>query len=159
MLVSSIVSCDQVESIPDENGIVVDEIDGGWWIIALDPDGTTPAYGGDYQKIDIYNTSENDNTFWLDDHGSWMELKAKATLDLEALTFSSDVNTPELYTDGTVTITNGVITKDSYTTATGTVVDAIMFEAEFSWDPGTVYIFKGHQSTAKVDDLYPTYYE
>ncbi len=153
VLITSLSSCVSDDSVTET--IEVEEIAGGWWVIALEPDGVTPAYGGDYVKFNTYNTASNDLTFWLDDHGSWMELKAVATVDLSDLTFSSDVDTPELITGETVTITNGVITKDSYTTASNTIVDEISFEAEFSWDPGTVYIFKGHKNTAKVEDLNP----
>lgn len=154
-LLTSLVSCED-----DDTGVTpieVESIAGGWWVIALEPDGETPAYGGDYVKFNTYNTSENNLTFWLDDNGNWMELKAKATIDLESLTFSSEPNTAELYTGETVTITNGVITKDSYTTPSNTVVDEISFEAEFSWDPGIVYIFKGYQNTGIIADMNPHY--
>lgn len=155
--IASFVSCDQVESVPDDSGIVVKDIAGGWWIIGLEPDGETPAYGGDYVGFNIYNTSENNLDFWIDDHGEFFEIKSKANINLATLTFSSEVDTPELYTDETVTITNGSVTKNTYTTASNTVVDEIFFEAEFSWDPGTVYKFKGHKNTAKVEDANPHY--
>lgn len=155
-LLGTFVSCDE-ESVPDDSGIIVQEIVGGWWVIALEPDGTTPAYGGDYVKFNTYNSSSNDLTFWLDDNNEWMQLKAKATVNLESLTFSSEANTSEYYTDATVTITNGSFSKKSYTTASNTVVDEIMFEAEFSWDPGTVYIFKGHKNTGIIGDQHPHY--
>ncbi|WP_051238792.1 lipid-binding protein [Gaetbulibacter saemankumensis] len=157
VLLLTIASCEQQESVPDDSGIIVSEIVGGWWVIALEPDGTTPAYGGDYVKFNTYNSSMNDLTFWLDDNGEWMELKAKATVDLSSLTFSSDEDTTEYYTDETVTITNGKFTKNSYTTTSNTVVDEIMFEAEFSWDPGIVYIFKGHKNTGIIADQNPHY--
>ncbi len=154
IFLTTVVSCERTEPIPDDSGVTVEEITGGWWIIALEPDGTTPADGGDYEKFDIYNASANDLTFWLDDHAS---LKAKATVNLNNLTFSSEADTPELYTNETVSITNGTISKNAYTTTTGTVVDEIMFEAEFSSEPGVVFIFKGHKNSGKVDDLNPHY--
>lgn len=155
-LVTSFVSCDDDDAVADASGIVIEEVTGDWWVIALEPDGETPAYGGDYVKLSTYATAANNTNFWLDDHGSWMELKAKATLDPTSLTFSSEPNTPELYTDETVTITNGVFTKDSFTTpGSNTVVDEIQFEAEFSWDPGVVYIFKGYKRTGKPEDENP----
>ena len=156
-LITTFTSCEGEESVPDDSGIVIQEIAGGWWVIALEPDGETPAYGGDYVKFNTYNSSANDLTFWLDDNGNWMELKSKATVNLESLTFSSEANTPEYYTDETVTITNGTFTKNSYTTTSNTLVDEITFEAEFSWDPGTAYIFKGHKNTGKPEDANPHY--
>jgi len=155
VLMTSVVSCVSDDSATEN--IEVSEIAGGWWVIALEPDGVTPAYGGDYVKFNTYNTSANDLTFWLDDNDNWMEIKALATVDLESLTFSSEANTAELYTGETVTVTNGMITKNSYTTTSNAVVDEISFEAEFSWDPGTVYIFKGHKNTGVIADLDPTY--
>lgn len=158
-MATSLISCDNDDdAVADASGIVVEEITGDWWVIALEPDGETPAYGGDYVKFSTYATSANNMEFWLDDHANWMELKAKATLNLSSLTFSSEPNTAELYTGETVTITNGNFTKDSFTTpASNTVVDEIQFEAEFSWDPGVKYIFKGYKRTGKVEDENPHY--
>lgn len=159
ILITSFVSCDQVESEPDDSPILVEEITGGWYIIGLETDGETPAFSGDYVKFDLYSSSENNNSdFWLDDHGDFFEIKAKASVNLSSLTFSSEANTDELYSGETITISNGVITKNSYTTTgSGTTVDAITFEAEFSWDPGTIYVFKGHKRTAFPEDESPHY--
>lgn len=151
----SSIACETENDTPDSSGLVLQEAIGGWWVIALEPDGATPAYGGDYVKFNTYNSSANDNTLWLDDNGEWMEIKAKATMNISNLIFSSDPEVEELYSGGTVTITNGQITKNSFTTASNTLVDEIYFEAEFDWDPGTAYIFKGHKNTGKVEDLNP----
>ncbi|WP_339916782.1 lipid-binding protein [Yeosuana marina] len=154
--VSLFVSCDEGGD-PDPGGTNVEAIAGDWWVIALEPDGVTPAYGGDYVQFSTYNTAANDNGFWLDDNDNWMEIKAKASLNVDGMTFSSEPNTPELYTDETVTVTNGMITKNSYTTTSNTTVDEISFEAEFSWDPGTVYKFVGHKRTGFLEDENPNY--
>lgn len=156
-LITSFTSCEQEESVAADSPLVLQEVMGSYWIIALEDDGETPAYGGAYNKFGFYNSGANDMTFWLDDGGAWMELKAKSTIDLNSLTFSSEANTDELITGGTVTITNGKITKNSFTTASGSVVDEIYFEAEFDWDPGYAYVFKGHKSTAKPLDENPQY--
>ncbi|WP_166962967.1 lipid-binding protein [Yeosuana marina] len=154
--VSLFVSCDEGGD-PDPGGTNVEAIAGDWWVIALEPDGVTPAYGGDYVQFSTYNTAANDNGFWLDDNDNWMEIKAKASLNADGMTFSSEPNTLELYTDETVTVTNGMITKNSYTTTSNTTVDEISFEAEFSWDPGTVYKFVGHKRTGFLEDENPNY--
>ena len=152
----SFVSCDEGGD-PDPGATTTVKMAGDWWVIGLLPDGVTPAYGGDYVQFTTYNTAANDNTFWLDDNDNFFEIKAKATANLNNLTFESDPNTKEYYTDGTVTVTNGVITKNSYTTTSNTVVDEISFDAEFDWDPGTVYKFKGHRRTGFLEDENPNY--
>lgn len=154
-LITSFVSCDFDADDPNIEPLNVESIAGGWWIIGLETDGETPAYAGDYVKFNTYNTSDNNSDFWIDDHGNFFEIKAKATANLGSLTFSSEPNTPELITGETVTVTNGSITKNSFTTVSNTVVDGISFEAEFSWDPGTIYKFVGHKNTGKVEDADP----
>ncbi|AVR44162.1 hypothetical protein C7S20_02155 [Christiangramia fulva] len=157
-LMSSLFSCENDDPVADPSNIVVEDITGDWWVIALEPDGETPAYGGDYVQFSTYATAANNTNFWLDDNDLWMELKAKVSLDPSTLTFSSVPDTEELYTGETVTITNGKFTKNSFTTpGSNTVVDEIQFEAEFSWDPGTVYVFKGYERTGKVADDNPHY--
>ncbi|WP_428741670.1 lipid-binding protein [Tenacibaculum sp.] len=154
--VSLFISCDEGGD-PVPGGTNVEAIAGDWWVVALEPDGITPAYGGDYVQFSTYNTAANDNTFWLDDNNIWMQIKSKATVNLSSLTFESEPNTQELYTDETVTVTNGVFTKGTYTTESNTVVDEISFDAEFSWDPGAVYKFKGHKRTGFLEDENPHY--
>lgn len=151
---SLFVSCDEGGD-PDPGGTSVQDIAGDWWAVALNPGGETTAFGGDYVQFSTYNTAANDNTFWVDDHNNWMQLKARVTLNADRLTFQSEANTPELYTDETVTITNGLITRDVFTTESNTLVDQITFNAEFSWDPGTVYEYVGHFRTGFLEDENP----
>lgn len=128
---------------------------GQWYIIALEPDGETPAYGGDYEMFYTYSTNENDENFWIDDHESWMEIKTKAKILTNkngTVTFAGDEDAPELYSDGTVTVTKGQILKKAAKSFSGAVTDSIYFEAEFDWDPGTVYKFAGHRRTGFVED-------
>jgi hypothetical protein len=156
MVFTTFVSCDEVEDI-DVGGTSVEEMSGDWWVIAFNPDGVTPAYGGDYVNFTTYNTAANDGGMFLDDHGNWMEIKTKVEANVDNLTFSGSPDAPELITDATVTVTNGKVTKKTYTVASNTKVDEISFEAEFSWDPGTVYIFKGHKRTGFAEDENPHY--
>ena len=67
-LITTFTSCEGEESVPDASDLVLQEVLGGWWVIALEPDGATPAYGGDYVKFNTYNSAANDLTFWLDDN-------------------------------------------------------------------------------------------
>lgn len=154
LIATSFSSCDEGGD-PNPGGTTTENYSGDWHIIALEPDGVTPAYGGGYEIFSIYNASSNDNNFWIDDHDSWMEIKTKVqATDFKKLTFSGAKNSPELYTDGLITVSNGQILKDAAKSFGDHVVDSIYFEAEFDWDPGTVYKFAGHKRTGfKEDEL------
>ena len=149
-------SCDEVEDAK-VGGTSVESMSGDWWIVALLPDGETPAYGGDYEQFSTYNTAANDNGMWINDYGHWMEIQTRVVANVNNLTFVGIANSPEEITGGTVSVGNGEITKNAFTTESNTVVDAIYFEAEFDWDPGTVYVFKGHKRTGFAEDENPHY--
>ena len=144
-------SCDEGGN-PEAGNTTTHDFAGDWHIVGLETDGVTPAFGGDYYLWSTYNASSNDENFWIDDHDTFFELKAKAQADLSALTFSSEANTTEMYLGGTVTIQNGKILKNAGHSFGGHVVDSIYFEAEFDWDPGTFYKFAGHKRTGFLED-------
>ncbi|MEO0046382.1 MAG: hypothetical protein RL705_1573 [Bacteroidota bacterium] len=151
-LALSLTSCDQGGD-PTPGGTATEKFAGDWHVIALEPDGVTPAFGGDYNLYSTYNASSNDENFWVDDHNSWMQIKSKVqATDFNALTFSGQPDADELYTGGTVTVTNGKILKAAAQSFGGHTVDSIYFEAEFDWDPGTVYKFAGHKRTGFLED-------
>ncbi|WP_298263452.1 lipid-binding protein [uncultured Lutibacter sp.] len=128
-----------------------------WWVIALEPDGVTPAFGGDYVLVTTSNSVEDDgSTMIIDDHQNYFEFRTKIDVNVSSLTFTGKDNV-ELYYDGEILLTNGSITKDSFTTTTGRTVDEIYFEAEFDWYPGTTFIFKGHKRTGFLEDENPHY--
>jgi len=156
MVFTTFTSCDEVGDI-EVGGTNVEVMSGDWWIIALNPDGETPAYGGDYEQFSTYNTAANDNGLWINDYGHWFEIQTKVVADVNALTFQGIANSPEEITGGTISISNGKITLASYLTASNTMVNEIYFEAEFDWDPGTVYVFKGHKRTGFAEDENPHY--
>ncbi len=136
----------------EPGGTNTQELSGEWYVVAYDPDGN-PAFGGDYNLFSTYNTAQNNDSIWIDDHDSWMQIKTRVQADLEDLTFSGPVDAPELYTDGTVTVNNGKIIKNGGRAASSrNVVDSIYFEAEFDWDPGTIYTFGGHERTGFDED-------
>lgn len=150
-----IVSCDEGGD-PDPGATSTVEFAGDWFIVGYFDDGSV-AYNGDYVLHSTYNAASNDENFWIDDHDTFFELKTKVQANFNDFTFSGPPNASELYTDGTVTISNGKILKNagrSY--GTRTVVDSIYFEAEFDWDPGTTYIFGGHKRTGFLEDDNPT---
>lgn len=144
-------SCDEGGN-PDAGGTATQDFAGDWHIVGLDPVDGTPAFGGDYYLWSTYNASSNDENFWIDDHDTFFELKAKAQANISALTFESEPNTLELYLGGTVTIVNGKILKNAGTSFGGHQVDSIYFECEFDWDPGNFYKFGGHKRTGFLED-------
>ena len=152
------VSCQDsgYEDLKLENN-ELSSVSGDWWVIALEPDGVTPAFGGDYVPFTTSNVSDDGSSLWLDDHGNFMEIKTQVTINTTDLTFSGAPNSPELISEGTVTVTNGKITRNSFETTTGNLVDEISFEAEFDWAPGVVYKFTGHRKTGFLEDNDPHY--
>ena len=128
---------------------------GEWYIVGYTPDGEV-AYadqGGDYNLWSTYNTAANNENFWIDDHGSFFELKTQVQANLANLTFSGQENAPEVITGGTVTIRNGkILEKAGRAAVSRTLVDSIYFEAEFDWDPGVIYTFGGHERTGFEED-------
>jgi len=152
ILALTLVSCDEGGD-PSPGGTNTAKYAGDWHVIAFEPDGVTPAFGGDYVLFSTYNASSNDENFWLDDHDNWMEIKTKVqATDFTNLTFSGQPDSPELYLGGTVSVTNGKILKNAAHSFGGHVVDSLYFEAEFDWDPGTVYKFAGHRRTGFIED-------
>lgn len=149
--VATLSSCDEGGN-PDAGGTATEDYAGDWHIVGLDPDGVTPAFGGDYYLWSTYNAASNDENFWIDDHDTFFELKAKAQANGSDLTFQSEPNTTEWYLNGTVTIQNGKILKGAATSFGGHAVDSIYFEAEFDWDPGVFYKFGGHKRTGFFED-------
>jgi len=131
---------------------------GEWYIVGYAPNGEVAyaAQGGDYNLWSTYNTAANNENFWLDDHGSFFELKSIVQGNLSNLTFSGQEDAPEVITGGTVTIRNGkIIENGGRASISRAVVDSIYFEAEFDWDPGVIYTFGGHERTGFEEDDNP----
>lgn len=146
-LVTSFVSCDQVESVPDDSDIKIEALTGGW-VVDI-------TVGGELQStihMDTYNTSENGTTaMWVDDQNNYYGLKTKVDLNFASQTFSS-TDSDELYYGVTVSVSDGVITTGGATAPSGTVVDAISFSAVFSDSPDTVFEFTGYKRTGFIGD-------
>lgn len=156
LVAATFVSCDEdgyAEYDPGETNTKA--FHGEWYVVAYDPDGA-PAYNGDYVPFSTYNTAANNDSIWLDDHGSWMEIKTRVNTNGRDLTFSGPENAPELITGGTVTVRNGKIIKNGGRAAvSNTTVDSIYFEAEFDWEPGVIFTFGGHKRTGYDEDDNP----
>ena len=76
----------------------VQELSGEWWVAGFGPDG---ALVSDYHLWSTYNTATNNNdTIWLDDHGSAVELKTRVQANVGNLTFGNSGETTEEITAG-----------------------------------------------------------
>jgi hypothetical protein len=146
---ASLYSCDEGGD-PDPGGTTTEKYAGDWHIQAFTPEGDLE---GGYVLYSTYNASSNDANFWIDDHDTYFELKSKVqATDFKNLNFSGPADSEELYTGGTVHVTNGKIMPKAATSFGGHVVDSIYFEAEFDWAPGVVYRFGGHKRTGFLED-------
>ena len=149
----SFVSCEKVESVPDESDIVAKDMMGSWYVEFL-VDGEDIYHLG-FTKINTYNTSVNDGTsMWIDDNEHTWTFKVNCPINSSDQTFSgtglySNVGGYEVDVD----IINGMITKDGVTSPSGQTTDKIDFEVEFSDDPGTIYQIVGYRYTGLVGDL------
>jgi hypothetical protein len=116
----------------------------GDWALQLE-------YGGHVDPgpyfIKVYNSSIGQDSVWIDDNGNIWPFKAKAKVDMKALTFSTTNYTshPGASTEDVVTITKGqIINRDS-----------IYFEAVFASDAGTIYKMYGHRASSYDEYMMP----
>jgi len=109
----------------------------GEWALQAEYGGTVDP--GPY-FIKVYNTSFGKDSVWIDDNANFWHFKAKAKVDMEALTFSTTnyLSFPGASYEDNVTITKGKVIN----------TDSIYFEAEFGSDAGTIYKMYGHRSTS-----------
>ena len=134
ILFTVFTSCDETEDV-DPGGTSVEKMAGDWYVEFL-VDGVD-VYGLGHNLISTYNTSDNGQEMWIDDHTNIWWFKVKSPVNTGNRTFSGATLDSDV--DGyviTVNITNGVIVKDGATTSGGNTSDSISFEAEFSDDPG-----------------------
>lgn len=155
--VTSFASCDEGgdPSKEDIGGTTTGQYAGDWFIDISDSDGTLLA---EHVLHSTYNTSANDNTMWIDDHGDGYVIKAKYNIDIASGTFGATdaLNINDGGTnDTTVTITEGQITKLGATSRGGHAVDKITFRVHYSYDaPGYDIIYEGHKRTGFQEDEY-----
>ncbi len=123
----SFVSCEKVESVPDESGIVAEDMMGSWYVQFLYEG--EDIYGIGTVRINTYNTSANDGTaMWIDDNENTWWFKVECPINSSAQTFSGT----GLYSDYDgyiidVNITDGQITKGGITSPSGVTTDKISF--------------------------------
>lgn len=136
------LSCQKMEYTPADNWAYPLS---GEWALQLEYSGTKDP--GPY-FIKVYNTSFGQDSVWIDDNGNIWPFKAKAKVDMKALTFSTTnyVSYPgNARNEDVVTITNGQVIN----------TDSIYFEAEFASDAGTIYKMYGHRATKYEEYVMP----
>lgn len=122
-----------------------------WWV-TLTQDGQD-IYGIGHFLIASYNTSANDNTIWVDDYESGWDVKFKAQVDYNNLTFSAQDAQNEYY-NITVKLSEGQIFPKMGHSKAGNIADSIHMKLEFSDDPGTIYEMNGVERTKFAEDDY-----
>lgn len=151
----TLVSCDDKEGYEEYEIQKVETADfsGDWYVSLYDGDGNDLT---GYYPLTTSNTAENDNTIWVDDHGSLegflFPLKVEATANISSLTFSA-TNAENLYDeDASATITDGKIIKNAgFGSVTRAATDSIAFTIQVANNPAT-YLVAGHKITGFLED-------
>ncbi|HMH20423.1 MAG TPA: lipid-binding protein [Puia sp.] len=149
------VSCKR--TLPDYGGTATPKMSNGWWA-TLTVDGVDVYNLGTF-FFSTYNTSENQDSIWLDDLKNGYGFKSKVHVDYKSLTFTVS-GSGNLYYVGTpvfpasVTITGGKVLPKAGHSKTGVATDSLYMKAVFSDDPTTTYEIKGTARTGFVDDDY-----
>ena len=111
-MLTTFMSCEQQESVPDESGFYAEEIIGTWVVSEYNGADISEFWYGPYQ-LNIYNTSLDQNSIWVDNiYDSGIKVKAGTTSKTTfAVTDAVDINGEW---DGTVEISEAkVVNKDS----------------------------------------------
>lgn len=148
LVLTSFAACDEVGDT-DPGGTSAEALAGDWYITISGPSGTAIS---ENDLFSTYNTSANNDTFWLDDHETIAEFKVKATFKNDG-TFTASA-APNEYNARTVNITEGKIEAGAAISKGGHKVDKISFKAEFSDEPGVIYSYVGHKRTGFFEDTY-----
>jgi hypothetical protein len=127
----------------------------GWWVKFTV--GGADIYGLGTFFLTTYNQSSNNNdSLWIDDlQHSWV-FKCKAAANYGALTFATPAAPNDYNGDSTtVTITNGKVLPKAGTTKGGNKSDSLYMQVKFSDDPSaTTYVISGTARTGFDEDDY-----
>lgn len=105
-------------------------------------------------KLSTYNTAANNDSIWIDDFGTFWDVKFRAKINTDSLTFHA-TNAANNYYTSTVTVTKGKIMPKAAHSPSGVVTDSIYFKIQYSDDTtpfGTTYEVKGYARTAWAED-------
>ncbi|HMG66063.1 MAG TPA: lipid-binding protein [Chitinophagaceae bacterium] len=123
----------------------------GWWVTFTQ--NGSDVFGLGTFFLNTYNTSEGDDSLWVDDLGNSWDFKCKAKVDYSNLTFSTP-NSQNQYYDIQVTLADGKILSKAGRSKSGNSTDSIYFKATFSDDPTDTFIISGTARTGFIEDDY-----
>lgn len=147
--VMALSSCQKEEEV----GAASIEKMAGEWFLRYSIDGGK-TFSDEYYHYSTYNTAANNGKeMWLDDLGSYWEVKGKMNIDLNAKTFSGS-NVANGYYDSFITITDGkILEKAAKASGSKTVTDSIYFKLTYSDDDDEdQYIWAGYKKTGFLED-------
>ena len=177
-IVITAIAFSSCQKKPDVGGTTTQKFANEWWVQLYEPSGSLPSWwpSSYYAHIATYNTSANDNTFWIDDFptiatnpapahwtGNVWAFKFKATANTGNLTFTANQAASDLVGTSNnnpvqykikVNVTEGKILENTGHSKTGVLTDSIYMKIEFSDDPGTIYTMRGHARTKFAEDDY-----
>lgn len=138
-----------------------------WWVTVSD----TSSYVLGPARLSTYNTSENDDSIWIDDLDPYYAtpvhavynyydsvqingFKCKAKFDSVKLTFQTSGSSNYYYPDSangvlspSVIILNGKVLTNAAKSPTGVTTDSIYFNAIFSDSPKDTFTIQGYART------------
>jgi hypothetical protein len=151
IIVAGISALNSCQKLKDPGATSAVKVANEWWVtLTLNGD---DIYGIGHFKIATYNTSANDSNIWIDDYENGWDVKFKAQVDYNNLTFSANAAQNEYY-NITVNQTDGKILLKAGHSKSGNVADSIHMKVEFSDDPGNVYEMNGVERTRFPEDDY-----
>jgi hypothetical protein len=126
----------------------------GEWFLHLSTDGGK-TFGNNYYHFSTYNTADNSTgTMWLDDLGTFWDIKGKVSVNLTDKSFSGADIANESY-DSQFTIMDGkLLVKAAKAAGSKSVTDSLYFKVKFSddEDPNTEYVLAGYRKTGFLED-------
>src|ERR1035437_591763 len=105
-------------------------------------------------KLSTYNTAANNDSIWIDDFGTFWDVKFRAKYNADSLAFHVTGSANDYY-QSAVTVTKGKIMTKAAHSPTGVVTDSICFKIQYSDDAtpyGTTYEVKGYARTGWAAD-------
>jgi hypothetical protein len=137
----------------DAGGTTAQSLTNEWWAKMF-------LHGQDqtgYVKYATYNTSNNQDSIWVDDFEGGYGFKVKAKYDLSTNGFATGGSANEYY-NGTATypatakILDGKVLPGAARSTTGVKTDSLYFKIIFSDSPTDTFVVAGYARTNWADD-------
>ncbi len=126
-LLVGLMSCEKQEVEIWESSTA--QFDGNWMMRYDHADYGADPFGNGFTQHFVYNTaSNNGDSIWLEDQGSFWGYKVKIPINQDALTFGTTDTVIDQVWGVKVVVTNGKIIKNAVTLPSTLVVDSIYFD-------------------------------